>query len=187
MRTIGYALLALLAREPLSGYDITRQLRERIGTFWYATHSHIYPQLAELESEGMVEHELVQQRDRPDKKVFAITPSGRDALRQWVTAPVAEMPTRDELVLKTYAIWLADREPALALYREHERRHRERLAGYLRARATMEHEWGVDVGRPDSPRFASYAALQRGIGYERESAAWCAWMIEQLERDAAPE
>jgi PadR family transcriptional regulator, regulatory protein AphA len=183
MRTIGYALLALLAREPLSGYDIARQLRERVGNFWYASHSHVYPELARLEADGLVVHELVEQSDRPDKKVFAITGPGRDLLRQWATAPAAEMPTRDELVLKTYAIWLVDRSAALALYREHERRHLAQLERYERARGWMEQEWRADLRRPDSPHFASYAALRRGIGYEREYAAWCGWMVEQLAQE----
>jgi hypothetical protein len=32
----------------------------------------------------------------------------------------------------------------------------------------MEREWKRNLQRLDSPRFASYAALRRGILYERE-------------------
>lgn len=45
----------------------------------------------------------------------------------------------------------------------------------------MEREWADDVGRPDSPRFASYAALRRGILYERGNAEWCRWLAEAVE------
>jgi DNA-binding PadR family transcriptional regulator len=32
--TRGYALLSLLAREPLSGYDLARSMRVPVGFFW---------------------------------------------------------------------------------------------------------------------------------------------------------
>ena len=34
----------------------------------------------------------------------------------------------------------------------------------------MQKEWGRNLQQIDSPRFASYATLQRGKGYERECA-----------------
>ena len=33
----------------------------------------------------------------------------------------------------------------------------------------------------DTPDFATYAALQRGIGRQREYAAWCHWVADRLE------
>ncbi len=178
---MGYALLGLLAREPLSGYDLASRMRERVGFFWQARHSQIYPELARLEGEGMVVHRVVEQQDRPDKKVYEITGAGSDALREWVTAPVKPRATRDEMVLKAYSVWLADPERAIALFRDQQRLHKEQLLRYEEIGAWMEEEWGEDLYRLDSPRFASYAALQRGIGYERGYAEWCAWLADRLE------
>ncbi len=186
--TLGYALLGLLARERLSGYDLKRRMERRVGNFWSASHGQIYPELARLEGEGMVSHELVEQRERPDKKVYEITPAGLEALKGWVAAPIEPRPARDELVLKAYSLWLAEPQKALALFGEQERLHEERLRRYEEIRAWMEREWGKDLDRPDSPRFASYAALRRGIIYERGYAEWCAWLADKLEGGAeAPE
>jgi DNA-binding PadR family transcriptional regulator len=167
--TLGHALLGLLARESLSGYDLTRLMRARVGFFWQARHSQIYPELARLEGNGLVTHVVVEQQDRPDKKVYEITAAGQSALKEWVTRPVEQRAARDELVLKAYSMWLADPERAVALFRE------ERGSW-------MEKEWAEDLHRLDSPRFASYAALQRGIVYERGYAEWCGWVADQLER-----
>lgn len=52
MTTLGYAILGLLSRERLSGYDLTRGMRGRVGNFWSAKHSQIYPELARLEEGG---------------------------------------------------------------------------------------------------------------------------------------
>jgi DNA-binding PadR family transcriptional regulator len=182
--TLGYAILGLLAREPLSGYDLASRTRERLGFFWQARHSQIYPELARMEESGLVSHQVVEQQDRPDKKVYSATEVGLDTLKAWVAEPPAPRAVRDELVLKAYSIWLVDPERALALFREQERQHRERLARYEEIEAWMQKEWGRDLEQIDSPRFASYATLQRGKGYEREYAEWCGWLADLLEKDA---
>src|ERR671932_705397 len=81
--TLGFALLGLLARGPLSGYDIASQLKRRVGPFWHARHSQIYPELARLETAGLVSYVRVEQHERPDKKVYSLTPAGRLALQEW--------------------------------------------------------------------------------------------------------
>ena len=139
---LGYALLGLLARESLTGYELTGRMRERIGFFWGAGHSQVYPELARLEEGGLVEHRLVEQSDRPDKKVYTVTGDGFEALKEWVTAPVAPRPARDELTLKAYSLWVAG-PGGVELFREEERRHAERLKEY-RAPAGLD---GRRVGR----------------------------------------
>lgn len=185
--TLGYAVLGLLARESLSGYDLTSRMRAPVGFFWEARHSQIYPELARLEERGLVTHRVVAQQDRPDKKVYTITDVGLEALEGWVVQSPAPRPTRDELVLKAYSLWLADPKRALALFREQERQHEERLLRYEEIGAWMEKEWGRDLEQTSSPRFASYAALQRGIGQERGYMDWCRWIIERLEKSSGKE
>lgn len=180
--TLGFAILGLLAREPLSGYDLTRRTKERLRFFWRAQHSQIYPELARLEEEGLVTHRVVEQPDRPDKKVYSVTEAGLEALKTWVVEPPGARPVRDELVLKAYSLWLADPEGALALFREQERWHEEQLLEYEEIGAWMEEEWGQDLEQISSPHFASYAALQRGIIHERGYADWCRGVADQLER-----
>lgn len=182
---LGYALLGLLAREPLSGYDLAARLRDRVGYFWRARHSQIYPELARLEAAGLVRHERLEQDDRPDKKVYEPTDEGLDALRTWVTAPGEVTPTRDELLLKAYSIWLAAPLDAAALFREHERRHLEQLRVYERILETVRERYGERLTTRGEPSFGSYLALLRGIGYEREYAGWCAQVADALERDDA--
>ena len=194
MTTLGYAVLGLLAREALSGYDVAQRMKGRVGFFWGAGHSQIYPELARLEGDGFVTHDVVLQKERPDKKVYEITASGLRALKEWVTQPPPHRPTKDELTLKAYSVWLADREEAARLFREEGRRNEEQLARYEEILAWMEREWADDLNRPESPRFASYATLRRGILYERGNAEWCRWLADAVEdgkqelRDgAAPE
>lgn len=181
---MGYAILGLLAREPLSGYDLTQRMKSRVGFFWQARHSQVYPELARLEKRGLVTHRVVQQRDRPDKKVYTITDRGLEVLEEWVVESPGPRPTRDELVLKAYSLWLADPEGAISLFREQERWHAEQLLRYEEIGAWMEQEWGQDLEQISSPRFASYAALQRGIIQERGYVDWCRWVTHRLKEGA---
>jgi PadR family transcriptional regulator AphA len=179
VRTLGYAVLGLLSREELSGYDLKRWMERPLGYFWSARHSQIYPELARLE--GLVTHTLVEQSGKPDKKVYEITAEGLRVLRDWVTQPPESRPVRDELTLKAYSVWLTDRDKAAGLFREEGLRHQEQLAHYEDLRDWMEGEHQQEVRDPGSPWFATYATLRRGIGYEKEYAEWCRWMADSME------
>lgn len=124
---------------------------------------------------------MIEQEDRPDKKVYTITEAGRAALRAWATEPPEEAPARNELLLKAYTIWLADPEQAIQLFRDQAEQHARQQVLYEQRIAAWEQQpgWRLQV---DLPSFGDYSTLQRGAGYEREYAAWCRWMVEQLEQ-----
>src|SRR5262249_1310792 len=112
--TLDYALLGLLARRALSGYDLVQYMQKSIDAFWHAHHSTVYPEVARLEAEGLVTHTVVEQQDRPDKKVYTLTELGRERLRLWVTSSLRIPPDRDEFMLRTFSVWLADPHEAAA-------------------------------------------------------------------------
>jgi DNA-binding PadR family transcriptional regulator len=182
---LGFALLGLLARQPCSGYDLARLLQQRVNYFWSARHSQIYPTLAQLEAQGLVRHERVEQEDRPDKKIYSITDAGRAALAAWAVEPMPMPEQRDELLLKAFSSWAADRVRAAALFREHAMLHRERQAHYEEKVAYIEHEHGGRQAWP-SPVFSSVAVLRCGVGRERAYAEWCEWMAGELEQASDP-
>jgi DNA-binding PadR family transcriptional regulator len=184
MIPLAYALLGLLARAPASGYDLIREMEEPIGFFWHARRSQIYPELARLEQAGFVTHTVVEQQERPDKKVYDITDAGRAALAAWATEPMRIPPERDEFMLKVFSLWLAEPQRALGLIQSYASQHAERLARYESIRATMERNAAAgELRQLRSPRFASYATLLRGIEYERGYVVWCQWLIETIEAD----
>ena len=180
---LGYAILGLLAAGPKSGYDIAQVLRKPVSFFWSANHSQIFPELARLQAGGFVTYEVVEQYDRPDKKLYSITPGGLEAVKQWLVEPIEPQTVRDELVLRAFFVWLADPAQAAALFREQERLHKDQLAEHQQSLASYE---GAGVDREDlsSPDFANYLTLLRGIGYEREYAAWCGLVAKKIEQAA---
>ncbi|MDQ6774265.1 MAG: PadR family transcriptional regulator [Candidatus Dormibacteraeota bacterium] len=177
--TLGYALLGLIARGPASGYDLAKAMHRPIGYFWEAHQGQIYPELGRLEQAGLI---VVADRETGGRgrKTYGITDAGLGALRTWVARAMEPARRKDELVLRTFSLWVGDPAEMARLYREQERTHRDRQAAYERFLA--------DGGEPEaalSPDFAAYATLRRGLGHEREYADWCAWMAERMEGLAA--
>jgi DNA-binding PadR family transcriptional regulator len=66
------AILALLAEEPMHGYQIMRELGERSGGVWRPSPGSIYPALSQLEDEG-----LVRSDESAGRRAFELTPEGR--------------------------------------------------------------------------------------------------------------
>jgi len=69
------AILALLAEEPMHGYQIIRELSERSGGVWRPSPGSVYPTLQQLEDEDLV-HE---QRPEGGRRTYELTDAGREA------------------------------------------------------------------------------------------------------------
>ncbi|MDO5628474.1 MAG: PadR family transcriptional regulator [Mobilicoccus sp.] len=65
-------LLALLAEEPRHGYDMIRALEERFGGLYSPSAGTVYPRLAKLEEEG-----LVERIEEGRKALYRLTDAGR--------------------------------------------------------------------------------------------------------------
>jgi DNA-binding PadR family transcriptional regulator len=66
------AVVALLAEQPMHGYQIIQELAERSGGAWTPSPGSVYPALQLLQDQGMV-----AASEADGKRVFALTDSGR--------------------------------------------------------------------------------------------------------------
>jgi PadR family transcriptional regulator, regulatory protein AphA len=99
--TLENAILAFLDRESMTGYDLkTRCFDEAVGHLWTADQAQVYRTLERLAKRGLVRSKLVPQRGKPDRRVFSITPRGRDALGAWLHEGQEPAPVRDALLLR---------------------------------------------------------------------------------------
>lgn len=94
-------LLALLAKEPAHGYELKTQLEQIFGEA-YPTPSigQIYVTLQRLERDGMVRGQEVIQSTRPNKRVYELTESGREAVIGWIDSTSEGPRVRDEFFMK---------------------------------------------------------------------------------------
>ncbi len=106
--SLKYALLGIIdtGNRPYSGYDIKKTFDSSMRFYWNATFTQIYRTLTRLHDEGLLNMEVIQQEDHPNKKVYTITPQGREELIKWIGKPLEIQKYRSEMLVQ---ITLADR------------------------------------------------------------------------------
>jgi DNA-binding PadR family transcriptional regulator len=178
VNTLGFAILGLLARRPLSGYRVAQLMREPIGFFWNAGHAQIHGTLRKLVEAGWAEYRTEPGPGPHDKKLYSATAAGRAALAEWATSPLPTPQPHDELLLRVYNGWLADPAAMREMLTAELERREASLAHYLTVRAEFEAD-----GTPEDPttqRFVDYATVLNGIGSERYVLDWLRWLIGTL-------
>src|SRR5438132_6220677 len=100
--TTEYAVLGMLALGPGSGYDLKKRIEGSVAHFWSESYGQIYPILAHLASQGLVERRLERPKGKPDRQVYSITVEGQVRLGAWLTAPARDESFRSELLLKLF-------------------------------------------------------------------------------------
>lgn len=69
------AILAVLADEPLNGYQVIGQIAERSGGAWRPSPGSVYPTISQLEDEGLIESD-----DERGRRTLRLTEEGRTYL-----------------------------------------------------------------------------------------------------------
>jgi DNA-binding PadR family transcriptional regulator len=70
------AILGLLKEREMHGYELRKQLGQRLGFFWRVSFGSIYPTLKKLERRGFVEKFSVADQMSRRKQVYRITDTG---------------------------------------------------------------------------------------------------------------
>ncbi len=170
LMSLRYAVLGLLARRPSTGYELTQTFDRSLRASWHARHSQIYPELAKLEAEHLVE--VVRQGARRSK-TYAITEAGRVELRRWLVDAEPDRSQRSESGLRLFLTPLL--EP------------RDRRAAYERDLAHVEQELAalgeIEAGMRSAPEPEPFAPqVDPGI---RINTVIGAWLHEQIQASAA--
>jgi DNA-binding PadR family transcriptional regulator len=110
-------VLALLAKEPSHGYHLRGRLRAALGPLGETLNAgQVYVTLSRLEKAGLVSCERTGGRpDRPDRKVYALTPAGQRRVADWLAEVSWSKPDLAEFHLKLVAAQAARLADPLAL------------------------------------------------------------------------
>jgi DNA-binding PadR family transcriptional regulator len=95
-------VMAMLAKEPSHGYELRARLRAALGPLGGAMNAgQIYVTLTRLEKAGLVAAERPD--GAPDRKVYALTPAGRQRVDAWLAEVDWPKPDLAEFHLKLVA------------------------------------------------------------------------------------
>lgn len=173
---LAHAILASLVDCSCSGYDLAKQFDGAVGYFWSASHQQIYRELSKLEEQGWIASETIPQEGRPDKKLYHVTEEGTQHLREWIAQPSEPTPTKDDLLVKIFGGYVAQRATILEEIERHRQAHLERLSTYK----LLEQRYFQNTPHlPEQAKF-QYLTLLNGISYETHWLAWCEQATELL-------
>ncbi|TDK25506.1 PadR family transcriptional regulator [Arthrobacter crusticola] len=163
------AVLGALSVMSMTGYALREEIRSVLGHFWSESFGQIYPALAELQRQGLVER---RGADRARSSVFAITPAGTARLRELLGEPVQPVRPRNGLMLRLFFGRQLGPEACRNLIREARAEAEARLAELAVARS----ESREGPHAEDRP----YWLLTISAG-EHAARAAIAWADEALE------
>lgn len=72
---------------PRHGYEIMQFTEKALGETWFVGTSQLYALLKRLQQQGLVQSALEHQDARPSKRIFTISPEGKDAFLKWLHEP----------------------------------------------------------------------------------------------------
>ncbi|SDS58532.1 transcriptional regulator, PadR family [Paenibacillaceae bacterium GAS479] len=177
MSSTKFVLLSLLAREPLSGYDMKLQMKNRVDFFYKINNNQLYPTLSKLEEEGFVQLQAYERESyRPARKVYKITDAGIECLKDWVKEP----GSWEEFLLKQYSSWLVEPEILIPILEEKKREQEQILAEFKGKTASFREQ--NEQLTSDHPFFSSTAVLEMGYRLGKCKIEWCDTMIDWLKK-----
>jgi len=101
LTTTSYAVLGLLAIKPWSSYELTQQMDRSLGRVWPRAVSKLYEEPKKLVAHGLA-RSSTERNGRRTRTVYAITPEGRRALRDWLADPGEGPVLEFEQLLKVF-------------------------------------------------------------------------------------
>ena len=168
--SLRYALLGALADSPRTGYALLKHFEQSLAYAWPASHSQIYPELARLRDDGLIEQTGSGARN---SKTYALTDAGLVEIRRWLRETEPDRRVRSDALLRTFFLWLLEPDEARA-HLERERVHWRDLLSELelireRPRAPGRKEQAFEI------------ALEGGIRTAKSRLAWLEWAERELE------
>ena len=176
---LAHTILATLGDNAFSGYDLWKEFCKCSTHYWQASQQQIYRELTKLEKQGAIYHEIISQEGRPDKKVYSITPEGKEMLLHWIAEPSSPGAIREELLVKVLAAHLVPLEIIIQELQRRRQIHKQQLAEYLKAEA----EDFANANELPLEQKCMYLTLRRGIRLETQWVEWCDEAIATFERE----
>jgi len=172
-----HGILGLLNYGTMTGYEIMTVFRDSLHFFWSAQTSQIYRELQGLEEQGWVDKTPVAQQGKPDKKLYAITPAGREELRRWLAGSPPVLDFRSPLLMRVFFLGEQSREDNIRYFTQLQAFCRE----FLQSMDTAQAHVGEYRAVLDDPGKAAYWEMT--VDYGRRNMEMCLeWIQSCLDR-----
>jgi DNA-binding PadR family transcriptional regulator len=176
--SLKHVILGFVDMTPLSGYDLKTMFDSSVQFYWSATHTQIYRTLDKMFREGLVTFQVVEQTDRPDKKVYSITEKGKRELHKWLQSPF-DLPTfRHPLLVRLAWCDRLERAQIEAILRDYIGQLRQRIELYQ-----TDNQRQVEAfARTEREGFLWQMILDNGIQFHQGELAWAEQVLAGLKQ-----
>jgi DNA-binding PadR family transcriptional regulator len=110
--SVPLTLLGLLEREPSHGYDLKRDYDTFFGRGKPLPYGQVYATLGRLARDGKAVAGPAEHGEGPDRKRYAITPSGVEEVEQWLSTPAEPEPHLQTVLFAKVVLALMLNRPA---------------------------------------------------------------------------
>jgi PadR family transcriptional regulator AphA len=173
-----FALLGLLSRGPISGYDLKKQIANSAVLYWSGNNNQIYRTLVQLHDEGLVTYQVEMGAELPVKKIYSISPQGLADLKSWLRSSPETPELRNDFLIRLAWADLLDEQDFMALLDEYEEE--------IRILALMEKEKNRrSTAVEANPSKAAYLLSMIGenmVAFYENELAWLQKLRQGLER-----
>ena len=174
--SIRHLILGLLTQQPMSGYDVKRFLKSLSWLVDSPSFGSIYPILRSLREDGLVTMEEISRQGKSPRKIYSITETGSQVLREWVDQSVTSNTS-----LKTFVtrLILADSFSHTGLITHLQQRRSQVIACYTALKQIAE----AADGTMDSGQRLTF---DYGLALATAELAWLDDILKQLSQQPLP-
>ncbi len=183
--SLKHGILGLLNYGSMTGYELDKAFKASLAFFWKAKTSQIYRELDVMEKNGWLSSKRVLQTEKPNKRVYTITDSGRNELINWLSLPEADiadaMGVKSAFLMRIFFGGEISIEQSLEMLRFYRDKCLE-SKNSLYAAHTSSSEYGVSLGDEKKTKFWNLSILY-GESFYTASINWADQAIAMLEEE----
>jgi DNA-binding PadR family transcriptional regulator len=161
----------------MSGYDVNKWIKTRMGSFWDISYSQIYPTLRGLEKEGAVTKEVEINETGPNRKVYSITNEGLSKLQEWLLTPAEHDKFKVEVLIKVAFGEYIPKSKVISHIKKFKARH---ISAFKKA-ISFEKEFKSNLDKSDRYFFFLLTTLL-GKNFHKAAIEWADNAIELIEQ-----
>lgn len=178
-----HGILGLLNYGEMTGYEIMEVFRDSLNHFWDAKTSQIYRELQQLEQKGWAGKTVVPQRGRPDKKLYSITPAGKEELLRWLADCDPCLQIKTPVLMKVFFLGERSAEENIRYFKAVLESRQKILAGLRAAPESIKRYAGM-TGQGDKALYWQMTLEygQRSMQMQIEWAQACIQKLEEMGR-----
>lgn len=178
MGTLKYAILGMLNRKSMTGYDMAKEFDTTLAELWNAKHSQIYPELKNLVEAGLVQYDIEISGNVLEKKLYTITSKGKEEFNAWaLTYHKLKPATKDAFRLQLFFADCISNEERIRLMQLRLEEHQSKLSRLKKKLCCFD-----SIPPIKENEFTDYLVLTGAILREESNCRWLEQCLEHCKK-----